>query len=98
MAAGSFAGIETKSNPMAPFGAKIGHQLAEICVLKCALFLRMCSNLRCREQKPSIYELYTQQDSLSATTVKRTLNYLDEFYRTINDPTRLDHRILSTCR
>ncbi|MEO8711596.1 MAG: hypothetical protein ABI405_05700, partial [Parafilimonas sp.] len=36
--------------------------------------------------KPAIYALYTNCSLLNAKYVKTTIKYLDDFYKTINDP------------
>ncbi|AEI46727.1 hypothetical protein [Runella slithyformis] len=39
-----------------------------------------------RRVKPQIYALYEENPQLDKGYIKRTLKYLDEFYKTINDP------------
>lgn len=52
-----------------------------------------------REKKDAIYALYS--DSLNAAmkpeVVKKTLEYFDQFYETINDPKRAEREIVGAC-
>ena len=49
-------------------------------------------------KKDAIYALYREQEGLNAGVLRRTLEYLDEFYRTINDPRAVDREITRKCR
>lgn len=53
---------------------------------------------RYREQQQAIYELYAQQAGLTPATVNKTTKYFDDFYKTINDPRRLERQIVRRCR
>jgi hypothetical protein len=52
-----------------------------------------------REKKDAMYALYS--DSIAApmkpNVVKNTLEYFDDFYKTINDPRRANREIVSAC-
>ena len=47
--------------------------------------------------KPDIYKLYTDCTLLDAKYVKETLQYFDEFYKTINDPLALQKEFSYPC-
>lgn len=54
--------------------------------------------VRFRQQKNVIYDLYRQQAGLSSLVKKSALSYLDDFYKTIDNPARLERKIVSACR
>ena len=47
--------------------------------------------------KKNIYDLYTNCVLLDAKYIKATLNYFDEFYKTINDPKKLQKEFSYPC-
>lgn len=47
--------------------------------------------------KDSIYVLYRAQPGLEPQRVKQALEYYDEFYKTINDPRKVDHDFIRSC-
>lgn len=51
-----------------------------------------------RQKKEEIYSLWRNQDGLSEDRVKDTLEYLDEFFETLNDPRRIQRDIMDNCR
>ncbi|MBT8132161.1 MAG: hypothetical protein KJO35_07820, partial [Gammaproteobacteria bacterium] len=51
-----------------------------------------------REKKDDIYTLVRAQPDLQPLTIKKTVSYLDAFYRTIDKPGQLRRRILESCR
>lgn len=52
------------------------------------------------DKKPEIYALYRDDvgKRLTPRTIKETLEYFDEFYKTINNPRSLKREILDACR
>ena len=50
------------------------------------------------QKKDGIYALYQNQEGLTDETKKKTLEYFDEFYQTINDPRSVEREILRKCR
>jgi hypothetical protein len=50
------------------------------------------------EKKDAIYALYREQPELDPDVLKRSLEYFDEFYQTINDPRRVEREINQKCR
>jgi hypothetical protein len=52
---------------------------------------------RFNAQKDAIYALYRDQAGLEPKRVKQTLDYYDEFYRTINDPRDTRRELQTTC-
>lgn len=48
--------------------------------------------------RDSIYSLYRSESRLDPDELEDTLEYLDQFYETINDERRLRREILETCR
>ena len=50
------------------------------------------------ERREAIYALYRLQQGLDARVLERSLEYLDEFYETINDPRRVEREITRRCR
>ena len=52
---------------------------------------------RFNAQKDAIYALYRDQAGLEPKQVKQTLDYYDEFYRTINDPRDMRRELQATC-
>lgn len=53
---------------------------------------------RFNEQKAAIYAVYDRIPDLNPETVKRTREFFDDFYRTINDPRLLKRNILDDCQ
>ncbi len=55
--------------------------------------------IRFNQQKDSIYALYRDSigNMIKPGTVKETLKYYDEFYKTINDPKRAKREIVDGC-
>ena len=51
-----------------------------------------------REKRDAIYSLYRDQDGLEERTLRRSLDYLDEFYEIIDDPGKVRSRIERDCR
>lgn len=49
------------------------------------------------EKRDAIYALYREQPGLDAEVAKKTLEYLDEFYETINDPAKREREIERGC-
>ena len=49
-------------------------------------------------KKDELYALYHSQPGLDEEYRKKTLEYLDEFYETINDPRKVDRRLVRGCR
>ncbi len=52
---------------------------------------------RFNARKDSIYALYRAQPGLEPQRVKQALEYYDEFYKTINDPGRVDREFIRSC-
>ena len=50
------------------------------------------------EQKDAIYQLYREQAGLDPKVAQETIEYLDAFYRTINDPARVEREFTRKCR
>jgi hypothetical protein len=52
-----------------------------------------------KEKKPEIYALYNDEIGklMDQSTVKETLRYYDEFYKTINDPRSAKRSIIGSC-
>ena len=53
---------------------------------------------RFNERKTAIYAVYDKIPDLEPAVVKRTREYFDEFYQTINDPRALKRNILDDCQ
>jgi hypothetical protein len=49
------------------------------------------------EKRDAIYALYREQRELHPEILKETLEYLDEFYETINDPRKVKREFTSKC-
>ena len=49
------------------------------------------------EKRDAIYALYREQPGLDAEVMKETLEYLDTFYQTINDPAKREREIERRC-
>ena len=54
--------------------------------------------LHFREQRDAIYALYRDQPEVSARRRRSALNYLDGFYRVIDDAARVEKRMVRNCR
>lgn len=50
------------------------------------------------EKKQAIHQLYREQPDLDPKVVQETIEYLDEFYQTINDPARVEREFTRRCR
>jgi hypothetical protein len=50
------------------------------------------------ERKDAIYALYREQAGLDKGVLERTVDYMDDFYRTINDPRGVEREITRKCR
>jgi hypothetical protein len=50
------------------------------------------------EKRDAIHALYREQAELDPDVLKRSLEYVDEFYETINDPRRAEREIHRRCR
>ncbi|HEU4564516.1 MAG TPA: hypothetical protein VFS05_07705 [Gemmatimonadaceae bacterium] len=50
------------------------------------------------EKKDAIYALYRSASWLDPKEVKRSLDYYDDFYETINDRARMEREIVKACR
>ncbi len=50
------------------------------------------------QKKAEIYALFRNQTGLEPKFVEQTLEYLDEFYEVINDPGKVNSRMLRDCR
>jgi hypothetical protein len=51
-----------------------------------------------QEHKDAIYSLYREQEGLEERTLKRSLEYLDEFYEILDDPGKVRSRMERDCR
>jgi len=56
------------------------------------IFAKFMSN------KDTIYALYRAQPGLEEKRVKQTLDYYDDFYKTINDPRATRREMMSLCQ
>jgi hypothetical protein len=50
------------------------------------------------EERDALYALYREQEGLDPDVLEDTTEYLDEFFETINDPSRVDSQIRRACR
>ena len=50
------------------------------------------------EKKTSIYALYKNQEGLEERSAATTLQYFDDFYEVINNPKKVNRRIIKDCR
>jgi hypothetical protein len=50
-----------------------------------------------REKKPGIQALITEQEGLSRQVRNRLVRYTDDFYKTIDDPRRIERYLLRKC-
>jgi hypothetical protein len=50
------------------------------------------------QKQAEIYDLFRNQTGLEPKRVEQTLEYLDEFYEVINDPGKVNSRMLRDCR
>lgn len=50
------------------------------------------------EQKEEIYALWRTQEGLERDRLEESLEYLDEFYETLEDPERIESRMMESCR
>lgn len=51
-----------------------------------------------RERKEAIYGLWTAQEGLEAGTVREVTRFFDDFYRTLEDPRRIESQMMRNCR
>lgn len=51
-----------------------------------------------QSSQEEIYDLWRNQEGLSARALKSSLSFFDKFYKTINKPSTFDRQILSKCR
>jgi hypothetical protein len=49
------------------------------------------------QKRDAIYALYREQPGLDAEVVKETIEYLDAFYNTINDPKKVEREFTKRC-
>jgi hypothetical protein len=50
------------------------------------------------DQRDAIYALYTEQAQLDEKVLKKTTEYLDDFYEIINDDKKIQREIVDDCR
>ncbi|HXV87447.1 MAG TPA: hypothetical protein VD793_12130 [Gemmatimonadales bacterium] len=53
---------------------------------------------RFQQQREAIYRLYRGQADLDPAVLKHSLEYLDQFYATINSPAQTDRELVGRCR
>jgi hypothetical protein len=53
---------------------------------------------RFEQQRQAIYALYQNQPEISRLRLKKTLRYLDGFYRVIGDPDKVERQMIRRCR
>lgn len=58
----------------------------------------MSAIARFNDRKIAIYDIINSAEFLSASSMKKTLRYLDEFYTLIDNPARVEKYILKRCR
>jgi hypothetical protein len=51
-----------------------------------------------REQRDAIYAIYDSVPDLEPKQLKRTIEYIDEFYEILDDPKKIDREFLKKCR
>ena len=51
-----------------------------------------------RARKEDIYALYRAEERLDSRRVGQMVDYLDEFYETIEDPSKVERRLIRSCR
>ena len=51
-----------------------------------------------RARKEDIYALYRAEERLDSRRVGQMVDYLDEFYETIEDPSQVERRLIRRCR
>jgi len=51
-----------------------------------------------RKNKKKIYKLYSTQPGLEARKIKKTLEYIDEFFEIIDNPKFVKREFLEKCR
>jgi hypothetical protein len=51
-----------------------------------------------RDQRAAVYELFRAQPGLDPRRVEDTVEYLDEFYRVVDDPALVEREIVRKCR
>jgi hypothetical protein len=50
------------------------------------------------KHKDDLYKIYTSCTLLDAKSIKNTVRYLDDFYKTINNPREADRELSDPCR
>lgn len=50
-----------------------------------------------REKKDEIYELWSSQEGMESGTVREVTRFFDDFYRTLEDPRRIESQIMRNC-
>jgi hypothetical protein len=50
------------------------------------------------EMKDEIYSLWRNQEGLEEDRLRESLEYLDEFYEILEDPDRIESRMMASCR
>ena len=50
------------------------------------------------EKKEEIYNLYKNCKWLSEKTKERTIKYIDEFYKILNNPDKVEREFIKNCR
>ncbi len=51
-----------------------------------------------RQKKEEIYALWSSQEGFDPDRLKDTLEYMDEFYETLDNPRLIQSRMLDQCR
>lgn len=51
-----------------------------------------------REQRDAIYALYDELPDLEPKQLKRVIEYIDEFYETLDDPKKVEREFVEKCR
>lgn len=51
-----------------------------------------------RQRKEVLYDLWRNQEGMNPDRIQDTLEYLDDFYETLNDPRRIQVQMMNHCR
>lgn len=51
-----------------------------------------------REKKDEVYSLWTSHEGLESESVREVTRFFDDFYRTLEDPRRIESQIMRNCR
>jgi hypothetical protein len=51
-----------------------------------------------REKKDAIYELWSSQEGMEQGVIREVTRFFDDFYRTLEEPRRIDSQLMRTCR